>query len=140
LRYIILSGSTVLVLAVVISVLRAGGNLSGLLFKLSELIYGNTFSDLRDSAWFFSGWNGEYILGKNYLADFMVFIPSSMSSFRQEWSYGFYTVKVAFGQTIEEHAGLRIGFFGEIFANFGWFGVIVLGLIIGLPLGGLMIG
>jgi oligosaccharide repeat unit polymerase len=92
--------------------------------------YGNSFSDLRDFAWVLGSWNGVYLHGKTYLAAFMSFIPSGLSTFRTQWSIGKVTAVMA-GFDPLEHPGLRPGLFGESFLNFGLPGVIFLGLILG---------
>lgn len=112
------------------AVLLLRGNNSGDRSFISDLIYGNTFSDIRDFAWVLSGWDGNYLIGKTQLAGFMSFIPSFLSSFRQEWNWGIYSTGLAnLDPTV--HPGLRPGFFGEIFINFGYIGVIFLGLFSG---------
>jgi hypothetical protein len=96
----------------------------------AEILYGNTFSDLRDFAWCLSAWNGEYFYGKTYLSAFMSFIPSTFSSFRTEYGIGRITAKLG-GFNPKEHPGLRPGMFGESYFNFGLLGVIIVGTLLG---------
>lgn len=113
------------------AVLILRGSNSGDRNFISDLLYGNTFSDIRDFAWVLSGWNSEYLLGKTQLAGFMSFIPSFLSSFRQEWAWGrFSTDLVNLDSTV--HPGLRPGIFGEMFINFGIIGVSILGFALGV--------
>jgi oligosaccharide repeat unit polymerase len=97
------------------------------------LFYGNNFSDLRDFAWVYSAWDHTFWAGKTYLAALMSFIPRFASQFRDTWASG-----VATGTTVgldpQVHPGLRIGVFGEGYFNFGLFGVVAIGLVLGIVL------
>ena len=96
-------------------------------------LYGNNFTDLRDFSWMYTNWNHELWLGKTYLAGFGTFLPRFASDFRATWSFG-----VATGWTVgldtDLHPGLKPGQYGESFFNFGWPGVIAVGLIYGIIL------
>lgn len=95
------------------------------------LLFGNTFSDLRDFAWVYSGWNHEFWLGKTYLAALMAFIPRVASQFRDTWGLGVATA-TSIGLDPQVHPGLRPGLFGEGFFNFGWLGAATVGLVLGV--------
>lgn len=90
-----------------------------------ELLYGNTFSDLRDGAFILKGFeentNSEFLCGKTYLAALISFVPSSLSEFRYIWSWGRYTTTGLFGYI--NHFGLRGGNVMEAYINFKWIGV-----------------
>ncbi len=105
---------------------------SGLL--LMGLLYGNNYSDLRDFAWVLYGWNGEFLLGKTQLAGILSFIPSSFSDFRQNWSWGVFSTTIN-GLDSSVHPGLRAGYFGESYINFGIFGVFLIGFLSGFFVG-----
>lgn len=115
---------------------RAGGEfqLSGL---LDTALYGNTFSDVRDGAYVAAGWDermsGESLNGNTYLAGLMSFIPSSLSSFRETWSWGYFTTSSLFGW--DDHYGFRGGWSLEMFMNFGVAGVVLAALACGWLLG-----
>jgi hypothetical protein len=97
------------------------------------LLFGNTFSDLRDFAWVYSGWNHQYWFGKTYFAALISFIPRFASGFRDQWSLGAATaLTVGFDPAV--HPGLRPGIFGEGYFNFGLFGVVCVGLMLGVAL------
>jgi len=96
----------------------------------SSLLYGNTFSDLRDFAWVLSEWDHELILGKTHLAGIISFIPSGISEFRSEWALGKVTTRIA-GLTGSFHGGLRLTIFGEPYINFGLIGVMVFSFFYG---------
>ena len=99
------------------------GHSSGVFYNI---IYGNTFSDVRDFAWILSYWDFKYIHGRTYISGIISFIPSSMSDYREIWAISRYTNKfVGFDSLV--HPGLRPGKFGEPFFNFGIIGVILLG-------------
>ncbi|MCZ4224377.1 O-antigen polymerase [Pedobacter rhodius] len=127
-----ITGCIVLVLGIGMSSVRAGElDTSLILAGLGDqILFGNSYSDLRDFAWVFAYWDHALLLGKTYLAGFMSFIPSFLSDFRTEWSIGKFTATtVGFDPLI--HPGLRPGIFGEVFFNFGYLGVIILGVILG---------
>lgn len=97
---------------------------------LTNVAYGNTFSDIRDGAFVLEKYEqlyDGYLWGKNYLADFISFIPSSMSEFRSTWSYGHFTTNLLFGW--ENHYGLRGGWFLEPYMNFSIIGVIIAAIL-----------
>lgn len=128
--------SIILALVVVLSQFRSGTPKSAApkgaapnMF-LTEIFYGNSFSDLRDFAWCLSAWNGQYFYGKTYLAAFMSFIPTTYSSFRTDYNIGRITAKLG-GFSPQEHPGLRPGIYGESYLNFGIPGVIIVGIILG---------
>jgi hypothetical protein len=95
-----------------------------------NIFFGNSFSDTRDFAVVLSFWDGHYFLGKTYLAGILAFVPRFLSSFRDVWSLGVVTATMA-GLSPTEHAGLRIGLFGESFLNFGLTAVLLLGIFVG---------
>jgi oligosaccharide repeat unit polymerase len=112
---------------------RAGeysiSGLAGSIFFL--LFYGNNFSDLRDFAWVYSAWDHVLWAGKTYLAALLAFIPRFASHFRDTWGLGVATASTV-GFDPQVHPGLRPGAFGEGFFNFGLFGVVAVGLLLGL--------
>lgn len=97
-------------------------------FFLFALLFGNNFSDLRDFAWILTYWDNTYLLGKTYLAALISFIPSSISEFRQSYSFAAYTNNFL-GFDSRLHPGLRPVIFGESFLNFGVIGIAFIGFI-----------
>jgi oligosaccharide repeat unit polymerase len=99
-----------------------------------HLFYGNNFSDLRDFAWVLAYWDGEPFGGRTQLAGLLGFIPSVLSTFRTQWSWGRVStdmVGVGTREATSAHPGLRPGVFGEVYMNFGVVGVVVGGLVLG---------
>jgi oligosaccharide repeat unit polymerase len=129
---LIVLGGLMLFFVIYLGSLRGGD--TSVLNTLATLgvmtFYGNSFSDLRDFSWVMGMWDGVYLNGKTYLAAFISFVPSGLSSFRTQWSLGKVTAVMA-GLDPLEHPGLRPGLFGESYLNFGIPGVIFLGLILG---------
>jgi oligosaccharide repeat unit polymerase len=130
---IIVVGALMLGAAFYLGNVRSGEySLSGLFGSLIFLVfYGNTFSDLRDFAWVYSAWNHVFWAGKTYLAAILAFVPRFASQFRDTWGLGVATASTV-GFNPEVHPGLRPGAFGEGFFNFGLFGVIAVGLMLGI--------
>jgi hypothetical protein len=101
-------------------------------FSLSKIIlgtgvavaFGNSFSDTRDFALVLSMWDRSFFLGKTYLAGLLAFIPRFLSPF------GVVSARMA-GLSPTQHAGLRVGFWGEPYLNFGIPAVVVVSLIAG---------
>ena len=113
--------------------MRDGGHINGFGKLFNDIAYGNTFSDVRDGAYVLYGFDQKYdsfLYGKNYLADLMSFIPSSISHFRSTWSYGAFSTNTLFGW--EGHYGLRGGWFLQPYINFGYMGVIIVGILYAL--------
>jgi oligosaccharide repeat unit polymerase len=112
--------------------LRHGESTSGETL-IEKVLYGNTFCDVRDFSLILSGRNEEFLYGKTYLAGLMSFIPSSLSDFRMDWSFGHVSLKMAGlydgGWTV--HGGLRGGIFCEGYLNFGYIGIIILAIVYG---------
>lgn len=98
-----------------------------------SFFYGNNFSDLRDFAWILSYWDEEYLYGSSFVSALISFIPRAFSDLREEWSFSMYTNGLI-GFDSEIMPGLRTGFFGEPFLNFGWVGVILFGGLFGFAL------
>lgn len=133
-NFIILSVITVLILGVSMSFIRNKSfNTDTLVNDIKvEILYGNTFSDIRDGAFVLKGYDNKfdgYLYGKNYFADIISIIPSSISNYRETWSYGSFSTKTLFN--MEDHYGLRGGWFLEPYINFGYIGIIIIALVTG---------
>jgi oligosaccharide repeat unit polymerase len=100
----------------------------------AQFFYGNNFSDLRDFAWILAFWDGQWLLGRTELAGALGFIPAFLSPFRTQWGWGRVSIDmvgIGFREAAGTHAGLRPGAFGEPYLNFGLFGVIAGGFVLG---------
>jgi oligosaccharide repeat unit polymerase len=128
-------GSVIALVVLYLGNVRAGqyslGEFFGVLATL--LLYGDTFSDLRDFAWVYAKWDHVFWAGKTYLAAVLSFVPRVASEFRDTWGLGVATATTV-GFDPQVHPGLRPGVFGEGFFNFGWIGVILAGLMLGVIL------
>lgn len=102
--------------------------------SLKEAFLGDNLIDLRDGAWVFSHWDGQPLMGKTYLGGLTSMMPSALFPEKKEWHLGITGVRMV-GWDPEHHFGLRITFFGESFLNFGWAGVVGLGVLLGSAFG-----
>jgi oligosaccharide repeat unit polymerase len=102
----------------------------GLVFAI---FFGNNFSDLRDFAWVYSKWDHQLWGGKTYLAAVTAFVPRFASKFRDTWAVGV-VADTTIGLDPQIHPGVRPGGFGEGFFNFGFVGVIIVGVLVGVIL------
>jgi oligosaccharide repeat unit polymerase len=125
--------SSILLIVLYLGSVRSGQySLSDFFALLAVLLlYGNNFSDLRDFAWVDALWSHQLWMGKTYLAALMAFVPRFASEFRDTWGTGAATA-TTLGLDPHVHPGVRPGFFGEGYFNFGLLGVIVVGLLIGI--------
>ena len=104
---------------------RKGAYDVSIIMFFHELVFGNTFSDIRDGAFILSGFDNEYdffLMGKTYLSALISFIPSSFSDFRYTWSWGRFTTGLF---NFQNHFGLRGGNSLEAYLNFSWLAVII---------------
>jgi len=125
-----ITGIVLIVLIIAFGIMRGGIDSLDNKNILFTFLYGNTFSDLRDFAWFLSYWDDELILGKTYLSGLLSFIPSGLLDFRSIWSLGKVTTRFT-GLTEGFHGGLRITLFGESYINFGIIGVVLFSFTFG---------
>ena len=125
--------SAIVLIGLYLGSVRAGNYSVGQFFGVaaSLLLYGNTFSDLRDFSWVYARWDHVFWVGKTYLAALIAFVPRVASQFRDTWGLGVATATTV-GFDPQVHPGLRPGIFGESFFNFGLPGVILIGLMLGI--------
>jgi oligosaccharide repeat unit polymerase len=125
--------SVIIVGGLYLGSVRAGQYSLGDFFELlgAALLYGNTFSDLRDFAWVYALWDHKFWVGKTYLAALTAFVPRFASTFRDTWGLGVATA-TTLGLDPHVHPGVRPGLFGEGFFNFGLIGVVGVGFILGI--------
>ena len=125
--------SVIIVGGLYLGSVRAGQYSLGDFFELlgAALLYGNTFSDLRDFAWVYALWDHKFWVGKTYLAALTAFVPRFASTFRDTWGLGVATA-TTLGLDPQVHPGVRPGLFGESLFNFGLIGVVGVGFILGI--------
>jgi hypothetical protein len=125
--------SVIIVGGLYLGSVRAGQYSLGDFFELlgAALLYGNTFSDLRDFAWVDALWDHNLWIGKTYLAALTAFVPRFVSEFRDAWGTGAATA-ITLGLDPHVHPGVRPGAFGESYFNFGLPGVVIVGFAMGV--------
>lgn len=108
------------------------GESSSLSDSIEQLLYGNTFSDIRDGAKILYGIENKnvgFLFGRTWIAALLSFIPSSFSRFRYTWSFGRFTTEYLFDMV--GHAGYRGGWSMEGYLNFGILGIIFTAILQG---------
>ncbi len=102
--------------------------------SIQEAYLGDNIIDMRDGAWVLSQWDFQPLLGRTYLGGALSMLPSGLFPQKKQWHLGLTGVRIV-GLPDDAHFGLRITFFGESFLNFGWAGVVLLGVILGAGYG-----
>lgn len=134
-RKILMMMPFVAIVGIIISIFRSGSIISQSSI-IREFFYGNTFSDIRDGAHIlkrFSEKGNLFLYGKTYIAALISFIPSSVSNYRTIWSWGRFSTVYLFN--MNNHLGFRGGNSMEAYFNFGFFGVIFMGMFWGALMG-----
>ena len=112
--------------AIFLGEMRSNDN--GTFTLLENILYGNTFSDIRDGGMILSAFENNYqsyfVYGNTYLSALLSFIPSSVLDFRYNWDWGRFSTLVLLGPTWDNHPGLRGGWAMEGYLNFGIVGII----------------
>lgn len=123
LKYIVI----MIICAVFMETLRSSSD--NMFSLLDNILYGNTFSDIRDGAMILFGFDNnyqkEFIYGKTYVSAILSFIPSSVLDFRYDWDWGRFSTLVLLGPAWDNHPGLRGGWSMEGYINFGIIGIII---------------
>jgi len=130
---VVVAGALTLASGALMTTLLRDGSASG--GGLGTLFFGNDLTDMRDFAWILSGMdNGEWLMGKTYIAGYLSFIPAYLMPFRETYSFGRISPLLA-GLDPSHHSGLRPPIFGEMYVNFGFPGLLIGGFIYGLAVG-----
>jgi oligosaccharide repeat unit polymerase len=87
-------------------------------------------SEVNDLAWVLSEWNHHWYMGDTWLAALWP-LPATVSSFKNTYVLTSVTKDIVGISREFESGGLRISMFGEAYLNFGYIGVIGLGLLFG---------
>lgn len=101
-----------------------------------EVLHGNTFfGAMRDTGWtlaYFELGRYDFVHGKTILAGLLGFLPHGQGSFRSEYRWGTFALRVTGNDDPTTHYGLGQVMFADWYVNFGYSGVIIEGLIFGL--------
>ena len=96
---------------------------------------GDNLIDYRDAAWVFSQWDRQPLLGITYGGGLVEMLPSAIFPQKKQWHLGKVALRIVGWEEYDQHYGLRLSCFGESFLNFGFAGVVGMGLIFGIMLG-----
>lgn len=102
-----------------------------------EAYTGNNLIDYRDAAWVFSQWDHKPLIGITYLGGMTEMLPSGVFPMKKQWHLGLVALGIV-GWGGVKHFGLRLTCFGESFLNFGFAGVVGMGMILGITIGALL--
>lgn len=105
--------------------------------SVNEAFLGNNIIDLRDGAWVMGEWDFQPLMGTTYLGGLVSLIPSAIFPEKHDWHLGLTCIRIV-GWGEEDHFGVRITYFGESFLNFGWAGVVGMGVLMGTLYGVLL--
>ena len=97
------------------------------------ILASTVMTEVNDFGYLLSEWDHQLFYGATWAAA-MWPVPSSISSFKDTYALALLTKDIVGIPREAEHGGLRILIFGEAFVNFGYCGVIVVGLIYGVLL------
>lgn len=130
---VVIAGGVALASGALLTTLLRDGSASG--GGLGTLFFGNELTDMRDFAWILSGVDdGQWLMGKTYIAGYLSFIPAYLMPFREIYAFGRISPLLA-GLDPSHHSGLRPPIFGEMYVNFGLPGLLIGGFIYGLAVG-----
>ncbi|HEV2419183.1 MAG TPA: O-antigen polymerase [Terriglobia bacterium] len=103
-----------------------------------EILHGNTFfSNFRDTGWtlaYFELGRYNFVHGKTILAGLLGFLPHSAGSFRSQYRWGTFALRVVGADDPTTHYGLAHVYFADWYVNFGYPGVVIEGLLFGIIL------
>ncbi len=103
-----------------------------------EILYGDTFfANFRDTSWtvaYFEADRYDFVHGRTILAGLLGFLPHDESSFRSHYRWGTFALHVVGNDDPSTHAGLAHVLYADWYINFGYTGVAIEGLILGLVL------
>lgn len=123
----------VVALGLIYSNIRSSSSSAGGIYSaFEEMLYGNTFSDIRDGAYVLRGIDfagGNFLNGKTYQAAFALLAPGHFGDLKTNYLYGTFTTETLFGWV--GHFGLRGGWFLEPYFNFGILGVVCFAVAMG---------
>jgi len=101
-----------------------------------EILHGDTFfANFRDTGWtlaYFEMGRYDFVHGKTILAGLLGFLPHDDFAFRSRYRWGTFALRVVGSDDPTTHAGLAHVLFADWYVNFGYTGVVVEGLILGL--------
>jgi oligosaccharide repeat unit polymerase len=121
--------------AAFLQALRGGGGDMTFSGIYNEFLHGNTLiSNIRDSGWLllnFQAHGYSFYWGKTILAQLMGFIPRGFMDFRTQYGWGPVTLDII-GSKNAVHLGFGHVYFFDWYLNFGYLGVVVEGLLLGL--------
>jgi oligosaccharide repeat unit polymerase len=96
---------------------------------------GDNLIDYRDGSWVLGQWDKQPLLGITYLGGLTEMMPSAIFPQKKQWHMGKVALRIVGWDIHDDHYGLRLSSFAESFLNFGFAGVIGMGIVFGIVLG-----
>lgn len=96
---------------------------------------GDNLIDYRDGSWVFSQWDKQPLHGITYVGGLAEMMPSAIFPLKKQWHMGKVALRIVGWEEHDDHYGLRLSAFAESFLNFGFAGVVGLGVIFGILIG-----
>ena len=96
---------------------------------------GDNLIDYRDGSWVLGQWDKQPLHGITYVGGLAEMMPSVIFPMKKQWHMGKVALKIVGWEEHDDHYGLRISSFAESFLNFGFAGVVGLGVIFGILIG-----
>lgn len=100
-----------------------------------EAYTGDNLIDYRDGSWVFAKWDKRPLLGITYMGGLTEMMPSAIFPQKKQWHLGKVALRIVGWDEFEDHSGLRLSCFAESFLNFGFAGLVSMGVIFGIVLG-----
>jgi oligosaccharide repeat unit polymerase len=129
--------STIVIFSSAIYMLHFYKENAGFIASLGTSIGNSLFVGVRELTRLLTVFDGIYIKGLTYLAAIISFIPTEYSDIKKLYFYPRYIMYLE-GSDPNMSGGMRAGYIGEAFINFGYFGVYFISFLFGILFGAII--